>query len=192
MNSASDFGRDHGLIHEAVITGRKAGWGAEEWAWLAHNEGMMRQIRNIHLGHAVISVSKDLIDLDADPFVPEGWKVEEHQKGGQFKWDATKVKPYLSKKQQGGKKLDGNKLREELKGQSVYNANVLDYLLANPDFIPEEWKGTAVFFWGTIYRVSPDKLFVRCLVCDGGKWFPGDISLCSDWSSVYTAAVTAS
>ena len=54
MSSASEFGKDHGLIHEAVVTGRKAGWGADEWAKLAHNEGLMLDIRGVLLGTASI------------------------------------------------------------------------------------------------------------------------------------------
>ena len=33
-----DFGKDHGLIHEAVVTGRKVGAGQDFWAKLAHDE----------------------------------------------------------------------------------------------------------------------------------------------------------
>jgi len=54
MSSASEFGKDHGLIHEAVVTGRKAGWGADEWAKLAHHEGLMRDVRKVLLGTAAI------------------------------------------------------------------------------------------------------------------------------------------
>ncbi len=52
--SASDFGRDHGLIHEAVITGRKAGWEANEWAKLAHDVSLMRDVRKVLIGTAAI------------------------------------------------------------------------------------------------------------------------------------------
>lgn len=58
MGGASDtyvFGRDHGLIHEAVVTSRKAGWGHDEWAKLAHNEALMRDFREVLLGHASIA-----------------------------------------------------------------------------------------------------------------------------------------
>ena len=119
-----------------------------------------------------------VIDLDAEPFVPDGWKVEEHQKGGQFKWDASKVALYLSKKQQGGSFIEGNKLREGLKRKRVYNANLLDYLLANPDLIPEGWKGKAVFFWGTIYRNSDGYLCVRYLYWNDDRW---------DWTTTGSA-----
>src|SRR3989344_5319984 len=64
------------------------------------------------------------------------------------------------------------KFRQKLQGEPVLNANILDYLLANPQLIPEEWKGKAVFFWGTIYRYrhSYGHLFVRYLYWDGEQW----------------------
>jgi hypothetical protein len=113
-----------------------------------------------------------IIDLDIEPFIPDGWKVEEHQKGGSFKWDASYVSLHLSDKQKNGKwlELEGNKLRKELVGKSVLNANVLDYLLAHPNVIPEEWKGKYVFFWGTVYRYSDDRFYVRCLFWDRDRW----------------------
>ena len=192
MSSASDFCRDNGLIHEAVVTGRKAGWGAEEWAKLAHDEEMIRNFRKVLLGHAVITVPEHLIDCDADPFTPDGWKVEEHRKGAQFKWDVSKVSLYLSEPQKRGKSIRGNKLRDELKDQSVYNANVLDYLLKNPHLIPEEWKGKYVFFWGTIYRHSDGSLFVRYLCWRFGRWNWHYFWLGSDWSVSDPAALRAS
>ena len=67
--------------------------------------------------------------------------------------------------------IRGTELREELKGKPVLNANVLDYLLKHPELIPEEWKGKAVFFWGTIYRDSRGNLCVRCLYWDGSRWY---------------------
>ena len=53
------------------------------------------------------------------------------------------------------------------------NANILDYLLAHPELIPEEWKGKYIFFWGTIYRLSDGRLCVRYLIWNGSEW---------DWS----------
>ena len=34
-------------------------------------------------------VEEHLINCDADPYLRAGWKVEEHQKGGQFVWDES-------------------------------------------------------------------------------------------------------
>lgn len=122
-------------------------------------------------GLAKIEIVRHIIDLDANPFLPKDWKgVAEHRKGGQFEWSPEKVLLYLSENQQNGKYIVGNELRKELANKPVLNANVLDYLLAHPELIPEEWKGKAVFFWGTIYRRSDDHLVVRCLDWDGERW----------------------
>ncbi len=40
----NDFGRDYGLIHEAVVTGRKAGAGREFWAQLAHDRTLFEKV----------------------------------------------------------------------------------------------------------------------------------------------------
>ncbi len=39
-----DFGKDYGLIHEAVVTGRKAGAGKEFWAKLAHDSTLFENL----------------------------------------------------------------------------------------------------------------------------------------------------
>jgi hypothetical protein len=117
-----------------------------------------------------MTTATHVIDCDADPFVPEGWKVEEHTKGGSLEWDPARVALYLSERQQGGGYLKGNELREELRSERVLNANALDYLLAHPELIPEKWRGQFVCFWGTIYRGWDGVLYVRYLSCDGGKW----------------------
>ena len=144
-------------------------------------------------GRATIAYSEHLIDLDADPRIPyDGWKVEEHKKGGQFKWDALKVQLFLNKKQQDGGSIEGNKLRKELADMPVYNANLLDYLLDNPHLIPEEWKGKAVCFWGTIYRHSDGNLCVRFLVWNGGLWKQGNYWLGGHFDAGFPSAVAAS
>ena len=135
-----------------------------------------------------------VVDLDANPFVPDGWSVEEHQKGGQFAFDPAKLGLHLSKKQEGDGRIEGNKLREELKAQPVVNANLLDWLYRkeNQHLIPDEWKGKAVFFWGTIYRDADGSLCVRDLFWLGDGWYWGCRWLDYDWYSVFPAAVSAS
>lgn len=143
-------------------------------------------------GRATIAYKEHVIDLDAQPRIPyDGWTVEEHKKGGQFKWDPKKVALFLSSKQESGN-IEGNKLRKELADKPVYNANLLDYLLDNPHLIPEEWKGNAVFFWGTIYRYSDGHLDVRCLIFDGGHWQQSRNWLNDDFDGTLPAAVAAS
>lgn len=153
-------------------------------------EGTKRFLR----GDAEVVIKNHIIDCDADPFIPDDWEVPKgcHIKGGQFHWNPDEVSLYLSDKQKDGNWIEGNKLRKELKNKPVLNANVLDYLLANPQLIPEEWKGKAVFFWGTIYRYSGDYLFVRYLIWNDGRWSWGNNWLDSRWHGNYPAAVSAS
>ncbi|OGZ20684.1 MAG: hypothetical protein A2654_00105 [Candidatus Nealsonbacteria bacterium RIFCSPHIGHO2_01_FULL_43_31] len=42
-----DFGRDYGLIHEVVVTGRKAGAGREFWGKLAHDEELFKKVVSV-------------------------------------------------------------------------------------------------------------------------------------------------
>lgn len=127
------------------------------------------KIRDLLAGLATISYPEHLIDCDAAPFVPDDWSVEEHKRGGMFKFDSARTVLYLSKRHKTGY-IDGHDLREELADKPVMNANVLDYLLAHPELIPESWKGKTIFFWGTIYRRPHRNLYVRCLNWDDSGW----------------------
>jgi hypothetical protein len=165
--------------------------------WLCEGDNLVN-VRRMRQGHAVLTVPECVIDCDADPFLPDGWKVEEHQKSGQWKFDPKGVEFFLSNSQKGGKIIEGNKLRKELAKKPVFNANVLDYLYANPHLIPEEWKKDEqgntryIFFWGTVYRGSGGDLCVRCLYWGGGGWgWLGDW-LDDDWRGNFPAAVSAS
>lgn len=133
-----------------------------------------------------------VVDLDADPFIPEGWKVEEHQKGGQFAFDPAQVQLHLDVGQQNGKYIKGTNLRKQLKSVPVMNANLLDWYLANPQYIPEEWKGKYVFFWGTIYRSRDGDLYVRYLFWNDDRWDWSSHWLGIGWRADRPAAVLAS
>jgi hypothetical protein len=154
--------------------------------------------RNILLGHAEVKTLEHIIELNADPSTPIGWKVVQHQQGGSFKWDPTQVQFYLSEPQRKEKSIEGNKLRKKLEGKPVFNANLLDYLLAHPNLIPEEWKKDQngrtryIFFWGTIYRDSVGSLCARFLYWLGGKWQSSNDWLDNDWGVNNPAALRAS
>jgi hypothetical protein len=162
-----------GQVHELEMAmDRVGGWDSAlvKVLSMGNNLGLVRDMLR---GLAEIKPIEHIINLDADPFTPSGWRVEEHQKGGYLRWDPTQVRLHISKDQKNDKYVVGNALRTELNGKSVLNANVLDYLLANPHLIPEEWEGRAVFFWGTIYRHSNRNLYVRYL-CWHGDWWGWD------------------
>lgn len=129
-----------------------------------------------------IVATKRIIDCDTLPFIPDDWEIVEHRKGGKLEWNPEKVSLYLSKIQKTGR-IGGNELRNELTKKPVLNACVLDYLLANPHLIPDEWKDKNVFFWGTVYRSRNGYLYVRYLFWCGGKWYWSTHWLDGGWDS---------
>jgi len=150
----------------------------------------LKGFKDVLNGKAEISYPEHLIDCDVNPFIPNGWSVEEHKKGGMFKFNPEKISLYLSKKQKKGS-IEGNDLRKELANQPTLNANVLDYLLAHPELIPEEWKDKYIFFWGTIYRYSDGSLGVRYLYWNGSEWDWYCVWLDGDFYSVFLSAFPA-
>ncbi len=160
-----------GPAHELEITLRKAGWEIGDVTKMTQDAELCRQMRAVLRGHAKIETVSHLINCDAAPMIPDGWEVEEHKKGGQLAFDVSKVSFYLSRRQtEGEKSIVGDDLHEELQDKPVLNANVLDYLLAHPELIPDAWKGKYLFFWGTIYRDSAGNRYVRCLGWSDGRW----------------------
>ncbi|MDP3646292.1 MAG: hypothetical protein Q8R25_04355 [bacterium] len=138
------------------------------------------------------------IDLDADPYIPNGWAVVSHEKGGNFLWNPAQMKFYVAKGQKDGKEIDGTDLLKELKGQRPFNANLLDFLFANQRLIPESLKkkttgyDTYIFFWGTVYRHPDGYSYVRYLSWGdtwtiGWRWGSRWIGL--EWNERYPAAV---
>ena len=134
-----------------------------------------------------------MIDCDGAPFCPDGFVVEEHQKGGFLQWnkDLQKDALWRAAGQQNGKVLEGHDLLTELKGKPVLNASVLDYLVAHPQLIPGEWKGKCIFFWGTIYR-NRGNLYVRYLCWGDSRWDWDDRWLGSSWGGGAPAVMRAS
>lgn len=123
---------------------------------------------------------KHVVDLDSAPHIPQfpylkrvwgaigialdDWMVYEHHRGGTFVWNPEQVALYASARQRVRQSVDGHGWRRTLRRQPVFNANLLDYLLAHPRLIPLSWKDKRVFFWGTLYRRRRGgPLVVRCL-----------------------------
>lgn len=187
---------DVGQANEFKLACRRNDFTPEDLKWLCEGDNLAN-VRRVRLGHANIVIPEHLIDCDAGPFIPDGWKVEQHQKGGHFKWDASQVQLYLDKGQQNGKYIEGNKLRKQI-GKSVMNANVLDHLLKNPQLIPDDWKKDEngntryIFFLGTIYRDSVGGLCVRYLFWNARRWQWNARWLVRDWYGNLPAALRAS
>ena len=153
------------------IPAKRVGFTDADFKQLLGDEELMRKVLGVVRGNAKMKEIEHLIDCDADPLVPEDWKVEEHRKCGVWTLDSKHVELYLSDAQRAGKFINGAKLHEELRDKPVLNANVLDWLLKHPFLIPDAWKGKLVFFWGTVYRGPGGGLHVRCLDWRGGGWY---------------------
>lgn len=191
---------DVGLAAKLKVAFARNGW-TEQLIDAACEGGKLGQFRQVLLGRAVITQVEHVIDCDANPFNPwanDGFTIEEHQKGGQWKFDPKQVEFFLASGQKDGKVIEGNKLRKELAKKSVFNANVLDYLLEHPELIPDEWKTDGngntryIFFWGTVYRHRDGDLFVLCLCWRVGRWDWSYYWLGRDWRGNNPAAVRAS
>lgn len=176
---------------------RREGWTNKAIKMLCEKKGLGALFLDVLEGRAEIKPFEfPEIDLDADPFIPEGWSVAKdlkgelyHKKGGKWKYDPTKVGLYLSKRQYGSSVINGHDLRKELESQSVMNANLLDFYFKNTHLIPSEWKGKIIYFWGTIYRNNRGNLCVRTLYWRGDQWCCDRDQLDCDWPSDCPAVV---
>lgn len=202
---SNEFTMTTGQAHEVAQAFNRNGWNNEQVKKLSEGD-FLKQVLDALLGRAEIKPIEHAVDFGADPFLPDGWSVEEHQKGKVAKLeregddlylDGKKIEFWLSSEQKRGV-ITGNILRAKLKGKSVLNANLLDHLLKNPHLIPEAWKKNEngntryIFFWGTIYRRADGDLYVRCLYWDGDGWGWGCGWLGSGFDDDYPAAVSAS
>ena len=116
-------------------------------------------------------MKKLLIDTTKQPKIPDGWTIESHNTS-LGKIDPTKIELYWDDEQKNGKHIEGNKLLEKLKDKPVLNATVFDWLLENPKYIPEDWKGKYVYFWGTIFRGPGGCRYTLFLYFSSvGSWF---------------------
>lgn len=135
-------------------------------------EGKSAQHLSVINGMAKIKCIEYLIDTDAAPFIPVGWSVRKHMVDGLWIWNPNSVELFLSRRQKKDYEIGTDLLKviSSQEGKRILNANVLDYLLAHPELIPESWRGKSVFFWGTIYRILGGECYVRYLFWDGLKW----------------------
>ena len=112
------------------------------------------------------------IDCDADPILPEGWKFMQ-EKAGRLEFDPSKTKLHLEPCQERGK-IVGGRLYGYLKGKPVMNVKVLEWLLAHPSAIPEQWRfHPDIYFWGTILHSPEDgRTYVCYMHWNYSRWCP--------------------
>jgi len=67
-----EFGKDHSLIHEAVITGRKVGAGKDFWSALAHQQALFAEV--VDLVRTKSGIGRDYSKLLAE-YEKYYWKI---------------------------------------------------------------------------------------------------------------------
>ncbi len=170
---------DVGLATKLKVAFARNGW-TEQLIDVACKGDALGEFRRVLLGEATIVHKEYVIDCDAFPFVPDGYAVESHFKGGAYTWvkEAQAEALYLSDQQEGrigtdsNSSIPGHYLYGELVSRNipVLNANVLMFLLKYPQIIPEEWRNRRVHFWGTVYRNKNNHRYVLCLYCTNNVW----------------------
>jgi hypothetical protein len=140
-----------------------------------------------------------VIDTDAEPHIPKGFKIHSHKKIGKISFDPSRVNFHVSEKQKKGDSIEGYELYEELKNRPTINACVLDFLLKNQDMIPEKWKERDengciefILFLGTVYS-GRGNLCVRYLSWNEVKnsWDTGICWLIIDYPIGFPVAIFA-
>lgn len=136
------------------------------------------------------------IDCDADPFVPQGLKANEHCRMGKIELVPNKIQLSRFNTQIDREMARGNELLEIMNAIVALNANALDFFLANQESIPEAWKYDEnkhrrwIFFWGTIYEDHQKNLCVRFLNWNGTEWMSGAYWIKGNWGSeMYVARI---
>lgn len=109
------------------------------------------------------------INANVAPYVPPGFSVERNCENGRV--NVADIGVYLPEKQKKGL-IDFKEALNDAQSQSqpLLNATVLEALLKNPEFIPNDWKGKFIIFAGTLYRTQRGNIFVRCLHFRNGSW----------------------
>jgi hypothetical protein len=206
VTMGNEFTMTTGQAHEVAQAFGRNGWENGQVKKLSEGD-FLKSVLDVLLGRAEIKPIGHVVDFGADPFLSNGWTVEEHQAGKIAKLerngddlylDGKKIEFWFSECQKGDKVIGGHDLRKEVSKQPVLNANLLDHLLKHPHLIPETWKKDEngntryIFFWGTVYRNSDGRLYVRCLDWRDGGWCSRYLWLDLDWRSGCPAAVSAS
>lgn len=153
-----EFGKDLGLIQEAVITGRRVGAGREFWSKITHDRELFEKIHLAVMGRAVIT-DFEIQDTGRPIFVPNNSTVARHKTRGVCVWNEGKF--YLSKES----------------GENALSANFHTLFGDRRYLIPRGWIGKGIIFAGTMFRctINPKEFFwIGASVHENGLggWYP--------------------
>jgi len=114
------------------------------------------------------------IDCNSPAYLPDpSWKVLDDSQAGTFIFNQATVRliTLTSPRSQEKGEIFGEKMK-----LSPCHANVLDYLLAHQELIPESWRDKIIIFTGTVYGDPAGNRLFRTMIYWNGSW---------DWSRCY-------
>lgn len=152
---------DVSQAHELKLAFRRNGWSNAQIKRLCEGK-LLGDVLDVIRGLAEIKKIEYAVDCSTPPFIPDGLYIDEHREEEIFIIDPTKGPCDLTRKQK-DKSSMGVDIRNELRRKKIMNVNVLDYLIENPELIPEKWNDKLIYFWGTVYKSSCGQLHLPCL-----------------------------
>lgn len=159
---SSEFGTDHGLIHEAVVTGRKVGAGKDFWAILAHSEELFAKVVAF-VADAMRVVFNLVAKIDRDM---AGWTCTKsvEAKEGEFE-------PFLVEFLQSGEGcISGEEMLKRAKEQVILTElRHAEAMLREQDKIPVDYRKHYLVFPEVWQSLGGDR-YVFCLCWGGLCW----------------------
>jgi hypothetical protein len=135
VEKEKEFGKDLGLIQEAIVTGRNVGATREFWAKLAHEADWFMQVVDVLEGRAIFRHDNHVVLDDHLPAVGK-MKTVAHSQYGTGPWDEMNIEL----------------MKTHVSDRKFLNYNFLEYLFSRKYLIPDEWIGKFVIFSGTVFR----------------------------------------
>lgn len=177
--------------HELELAfARAGGWNSTLIKELCKGN-ILDEFRGVLTSYKKIVPVEHFIDMGANAFIPnENWEVLEHVGDGLWKWEPKNIKLIEHMPNKQDKLFQGYDAEKELILKTVFNANLLDYLLRFPKLIPKEWDQKCIYFWGTKYKFEND-ICVRFLYADirNNKYEAAYSFLISRWDGSYAAVL---
>lgn len=201
-SEVSEFGKDIGVVHEAIITGRKVGAGKTFWSRLAHNESLFRRIMKEVMQMVVATRLFDPVK-----FIGEKWSLIAEEQDlrstalAEVDFSQALFETCLKEDEsfiKGEEKLARLKVSGNIRlGTAVFMGLWDDYQAHKEDSVLErlfrEQNITHIDFFGDVLLDLDGVRCVLCLCRDGAGVWDWDAHWFDDvWTAVHRSASLAS
>jgi hypothetical protein len=162
MDNAAEFGKDHGLLHEVVVTGRKVGAGQEFWSALAHREDLFaRVVAFVVEALRVVFTLVAKIERNMD-----GWTCVQpvDAEPGEFE---PELREFL---EPGEDRVGGEEMvKRAVNKGALAGLRQAEAMLRQQEKIPVEWRQFCLVF-AEVWLDPNRSRDVWCLYWDGERW----------------------